>query len=389
VPARFYFYLSYGHTPRLRDDERADTDHWAARLFAELSAEVAMLVRADRRDPVGYFDDLAHPLADGRATLARVLSATDVFVALYSPGYFAKAWPLRELASFAGRFADRRTADRFLLPVLWVPWARWEREQERAAALRIGAGLPAYAEEGLQAMSRLAEFRDQYRTIVRRLATHIVTAAGDAPRPAPEAVVTDRPAPRGAGFTVDVLAPTRGDLPPGRAPAPYGTTPRAWNPYRGSQRYPVAEYVATVAERLGHPARVGDLPAGGAGVVLVDPWLAGTAAGRRHLAGLAGRLPSWATVLLIADEDDPEYAARGAHLHTAVTDTLVAAGVGRGRITLITDAGRLADRLPWIIDNACHAYRKNSPVFLPKGADSPLPRIAGEAGVAGGEGTND
>ncbi|MBL7257894.1 FxsC protein [Paractinoplanes lichenicola] len=385
---RYYFYLSYGHSVRLRPGDRPDTDHWAGQLFTELSAEVARLVGADRRTQVGYYDDLVQPLTDWKAALAGVLSSTDVFVALYSPGYFNKSWPLRERASFASRYADPQMADRFLLPVLWVPWPPWEHEAERAAALRLGAGVPEYADEGLQAMSRLALYKKQYRTIVRRLAYRIVTLAAEAPKPAPLAVAIDEvtaepTAPTEILFTVGVLAPQRAAVPAGRSPGSYGTAPRAWTPYRDLQHFPIAEYVANVAERLGQPARIVDRPgelgvlAQGAALVLIDPWVAATPDGLERLSGLASRIPEWATVLLVADRSDPEYAARGATLHATVADTLIAAGIARNRITLLRDADRLVERMPSIIDQACTAYRRTAPVFLPKGADSTLPRLTG------------
>lgn len=139
---RYYFYLSYGHSARLRADDRPDTDYWAGHLFSELSAEVARQVGADRRTPVGYYDDLVEPMTDWKTALAGVLSSSDVFVALYSPGYFNKSWPLRERASFASRYADPAMAERFLLPVLWVPWPSYEHEDEREAALRLARDIP-------------------------------------------------------------------------------------------------------------------------------------------------------------------------------------------------------------------------------------------------------
>jgi FxsC-like protein len=391
VTSRYYFYLSYGHSVRLRADDRPDTDHWAGRLFTDLSAEVARLAGVDPATPVGYYDDLVRPMSDWKAELTGVLSSTDVFVALYSPGYFNKSWPLRERASFTGRFGGEADAERFVLPVLWVPWPRWEREAERAAALRLGAGIPEYAEEGLQAMVRLAMYGGQYRTIVTRMAREIVTAAAAAPRPGREAVAIDEVEVEPTDstdiqFTVGVLAPSRAERPGGRAAAPYGPSPRSWNPYGGVQKFPIAEYVANVAERLGQPARIADRAADlvrlaeGAALVLIDPWLAGTAGGKERLRELAARLPDWATVLLVADHSDPQYAARGARLYESVAATLTAAGVAQSRITLIVDIGRLVDRLPSIIDNACTVYRKNAPVFLPKGADSVLPRISGGEG---------
>ncbi|MFC7274916.1 hypothetical protein ACFQS1_13045 [Paractinoplanes rhizophilus] len=321
----YSYYLSYGHAPRLRPEDRPDIDHWAGRLHDALTAELALA-----GVPGGYYDDLSAPLGDWRGTLKRALSVSDVFVALYSPGYFAKAWPLRELASFGTRFADPQAAARFVLPVLWVPWPRWERAAEREAALRLGAGISAYASEGLQALARLSMFRASYHAVVRRLAGRIVAASRTAPRPAPEAVVVDM-------FPDPVLTVT--DL---------------------SGNAAVAELAVNVAERLGYPARLAERPGPGAGLVLIsDP------------SALRTPPPEATTVLIVGDE-------RGARGAAELTDSLVAAGVARGRIAVVTDPARLADRLPSIIDSACHAHRRSAPVFPPKGADSSLPVIGGE-----------
>ncbi|WP_433384632.1 hypothetical protein ACQPZX_24135 [Actinoplanes sp. CA-142083] len=314
----YSYYLSYGHAPRLRHEDRPDIDHWAGILHTALTTEVAAL-----GVPGGYYDDLSAPLDDWRGSLKRALSVSDVFVALYSPGYFAKAWPLREMASFVGRFENPQAAARFVLPVLWVPWPRWERAEEREAALRLGAGVSAYASEGLQAMARLSMFRESYRAVVRRLADRIVAASRAAPRPAPEAVVVDS------------------------APDPVFTVTDL------TGNIATAELVVNVAERLGYPARITDRPGPGAGLVLVADGSA-----------LDTPLPESTSVLVV-----------GAG---TLTDRLMAAGVARRRIAVVTDPARLADRLPSIIDSACHAHRRSAPVFLPKGADSALPVIGGE-----------
>ena len=349
---RHHFYLSHDRSVRRRADDRPGPDGWAGRLFDDLAAEVARLAGAGPRTPVGCRDDLLPPQADRRTAVAEALSGTDVFVPLYSPGWFAKSWPRRERASFAGRYADPRMAERFQVPVLWVPWPPGRHDSERAAALRLGAGIPEYAEEGLFALCRLALYRRPYRSVVRRLAREIVVRAAEAPRPAPLAAPLDEVA-AGAGegadltLTVAVLVAPRS---PGRRAGP--------------QEMPAAEYVAGVAERLGQPARIAALPADpeaaagldhGAALVLIDPWPAATPDGRRRIAALAGRLPPWALVLLVAD---PYLAAPSARLTATVAADLAAAGVGHDRIVPLVDRRWLVDRMPALIDRACADYRE-------------------------------
>ena len=347
---RFHFYLSRDHSVRRRADDRPDPDQWAGRLFGDLSAEVARLAGAGPRAPVGCHDDLLSPAGDWRRAVADALSNADVFVPLYSSGWFAKSWPVRERASFAGRYADPRMAERFQVPVLWVPWPSGRHEAERQAALRLAAGIDEYAEEGLLALCRLALYRRQYRSVLRRLAREIVVRAAEAPRPAPLAAaldaVTAEPACPATGITLTVAV----------FAAPRSPWRRA-----GAPELPIAEYVAAVAERLGQPARIADRPdaaAGldrGAALVLIDPWPAATPAGRGRVAALAAGLPAWAIVLLVAEE---HLAAPSARLNAAVAADLAAAGVGHDRIVALTDRRRLTERMPALVDRACAAYRQ-------------------------------
>ncbi len=386
---RYHFYLSYAHSAPLGADAPPDTDHSVGVLFKDLSREVADLLGADRASPAGYYDDTVVPGAGWKATLGAVLGATDVFVALYSPGYFTKSWPRRERAAYMRRFggvhATGEQAAR-LLPVLWVPLLAWEHPEERAATLALGAGIPEYAENGLRALSRLAAYESQYRAVVRRLARRIVEIAGTVgPRPAGAVAIDDLPDDdvvlTGMPLTVVMLAPARHELPPGRAGAGYGQSPEAWQPYGAARRLPITGYTANIAERLGLPTRVVDARTGfgtlaeGPVLVLIDPWMAATPRGRETLSRVSQRLPEWATLVTVADRHDPQYAERGDALGAVVTDRLGRAGERRIRQILHVD--QLIRVMPSLIDEACRRYLKIAPVFLPKGAQPALPRIAG------------
>jgi FxsC-like protein len=389
---RYYFYLSYAHSAPLVADSLPDSDHWVGILFKDLSREVAAMVGARGGNPVGYFDDLVRPGADWKTELAGVLGATDVFVALYSPGYFNKSWPLQERESFRRRFDARAgdDADQRVLPVLWVPLHAHAHAAERAAALSLGAGIPEYAENGLRALCRLAAYQEQYRTILVRLARRIVEIAGSA-RPRPGGPVTidvpvDSAKQTDMSFAVAVLAPSRTDLPDDRSASPYGGTARSWQPYRDVQKFPIAEYAANVAERLGLPTRIVDWRsavralADSPTLVLIDPWIADTPGGTAALAALSADLPEWVTPLLVADRRDPQYAGRGTALIAEVADRLGAQG---RRVRRILNVEQLVRVMPSLINDTCRRYLKNAPVSLPKGSLRALPRIAP------GEGTDD
>jgi len=386
---RFHFYLSYAHSAPLGEDAPADTDHSVGVLFKDLSREVGGLLGADRASPAGYYDDTVRPGAEWKSTLGAVLGAADVFVALYSPGYFTKSWPRRERAAYMQRFGGvRATGEQAvrLLPALWVPLPAWEHPEERAATLALGAGIPEYAENGLRALCRLAAYESQYRRVVRRLAHRIVEIAGAVgPRPAGPVAIDDLPDEDvvlgGMPFTVVVLAPARHELPLGRAAAGYGQSPEAWQPYGAERRLPITGYTTNVAERLGLPTRVVDARTGfgtlaeGPVLVLIDPWMADTPRGRQTLSRVSERLPEWATLVAVADRHDSQYAERAAELGATVTDRLGRAGERRIRQILHVD--QLIRVMPSLIDEACRRYLKIAPVFLPKGAQPTLPRIVG------------
>lgn len=388
---RYYFYLSYAHSAPLVADALPDSDHWVGILFKDLSREVAALVGAPGGGPVGYFDDLVRPGADWKTALAGVLGATDVFVALYSPGYFNKAWPLQERESFRRRFgASGGDAEHRILPVLWVPLHAQAHAAERAAALSLGAGIPEYAENGLRALCRLAAYQEQYRTILVRLARRIVEIAGSG-RSWPGGPVTidvpvDSAQQTDMSFAVAVLAPSRAELPDDRSASTYGGTARSWQPFRDVQKFPIAEYTANVAERLGLPTRIVDWRsairslADRPTLVLIDPWIADTPGGTAALSALSADLPEWVTPLLVADRGDPQYAGRGTALTAEVADRLGAQG---RRVRRILNVEQLVRVMPSLINDTCRRFLKNAPVSLPKGSLRALPRINP------GEGTDD
>ena len=82
--------------------------------------------------------------------------------------------------------------------MLWIPFPPDVDFPELHAALELGHGVPAYAENGLRALRMLAGYRTQYEVILSRLAHRIVGLAGDNPlkrSPAPDGLLRSWPRP--------------------------------------------------------------------------------------------------------------------------------------------------------------------------------------------------
>lgn len=375
-----YFFLSYARSAPVGNGLPAGTDLWVRRFFDDLTGAVHDTARPGPGSDVGFIDELLRAGSDWNAILADALSAAEVFVALYSPGYFKKAWPLRERTSFQRRIqhlADGPERQRHLLPVLWSPLLSWEHSTEIEEALTIGAGVPDYADNGLRALCMLRSYHDEYRKIVERIAGHIVDVAahhpiGPSPAPAPEEVgeVTGAP----AQFVVAVLARTAADAPNGRARTVYGDEPRQWRPFAEPQALPLADYVATTAERLGLPARTATLstqPAAthdSAAVVLVDPWVAADDAGAAVVRTALAVLPPWAVCVVVVDRRDPHFTdgVTLAGLITAMAD-----GAITPRLIEARDLEHFLQAVPVLVTEARRRYLRLA------GTDSTQPRKRG------------
>jgi hypothetical protein len=263
-----YFFLSYAHSPPLAGTPDTPHDPWIRKFFADLDAVVRRRGSRGLSISPGFIDEAIPLGADWRASLLQALSSAEVFVPLYSPGYFAGSWPGREWACFEQRLIEAGVADpltRFT-PVLWIPLKPGENPRGLDKAMAIGAGDRAYAENGLRAMLRLAPYREAYLKIVERLAGAIVDLAEREtiqPSPAPDIETIRSPfsAPSAAVFAVVVAAP------PGSAMRPFPESPDLSLP----------EYVAMVAEQLDFAVSVAALDeateqlTNTPGIVLIDP----------------------------------------------------------------------------------------------------------------------
>lgn len=387
-----YFFLSYAHsvpyssaddqaTHQPADDrtphqppQRTDTDHWVSRFFGRLEQEVTRRATKISKQPVpadptqhaslGFFDGRVSPGADGRRVLAEALSVAHVFVPLYSPNYFSNGWALGERESFLARLAQLHPADaqRHVLPVLWSPFPPGHDRPELTEALELVTD-PEYAENGLRVLSRLRAYRARYDSILETLATRIVAVAENEPLPrSPATVPTSRPPTEenGTPLVVTVLA---------RA----GTV--RWRPYAGQHELPVAEYVASTAERLGLPTRIVDFaqardqatecPA----VVLIDGEL-----GEPDIQAAVSELPRWVVPMVIGTDG-----ARGTAAAERIAGSLQDAGFPQVRPPHKVD--EFERKAPLLVIEARKQFLRYGPVR--PGPATPRPSLrSGDASSA-------
>jgi len=317
---RSYFYLSYAHSPPLAGDLQEDPDEYVRQFFDDLTDAVSNHASPGSGLIPGFFDQDIPVGSDWKESLSRALGAAEVFVPLYSPGYFARSWPGREWACFHRRMelAGLKEPERRFAPVLWTPLSDQRELPDLRAALEVGASESEYEKSGLRALRRM--YRNSYYTVVDQLAERVVAVAERSPL-APSAVPdidemksAFRPEARLAKFAVAVAAPTQRTVPAGGDPGCYGDSSIKWRPFPG-QELSLAEYARQVAERLDFEVEFTSLDeacdpaAGRPGIVLVDPWFIADDHGR-GLLSVVRRLPPWVLPLLVLGSPDDMLAGR-------------------------------------------------------------------------------
>jgi hypothetical protein len=169
-----YFFLSFAGEND-RDDARVAT------FFDDLCDEVGVQAGAGRaRQSLGFLSITSLRLgADWSEEIASALGRCGMFVALCSPSYFASASCGVEWRAFQDRLAVYERANKkpapALLPVCWVPMTM----------PGVAAGIQytdrqlsePLARLGLRMLMLLDQHRDHYRTVVLRLAQHIVAVS--------------------------------------------------------------------------------------------------------------------------------------------------------------------------------------------------------------------
>lgn len=373
-----YFYLSYAQSPPLAGSTEAGPDLWVRAFFGDLTAAVRRHASPSSGLGPGFFDQEIPLGADWKASLTQALGAAQVFVPLYSPGYFARSWPGREWACFYQRMADAEVADplRRFAPVLWIPLLG-DGEPPPALPETTAAVGPVvgYADNGLRALLRLRLYRESYQRVVDKLAAHIVGLAEGAPlEPSPVPNIDQiasafRAEESVAVFAVTVAAPSRGVLSPGRDPDGYAEAGTSWRPYPRAQEVPLADYARTIAEQMDFAVLVGALEKPGdrlttmPGVILIDPWFAAQKRDRQVLRSCATDLPPWVVPLLVLPAaDDPETD----QLARVVRQILgTAAGsrndVGRRALDGVRSLADFAALMPILVAEAERQYLRHGP----------------------------
>jgi FxsC-like protein len=385
---RFYFFLSYAHSPPWSNDTGMEADFWVKAFFTDLCGRVRELADAGADLEAGFSNHLLRADPHWDVWTANALATAEVFVPLLEPGYLTRAWPMSQHDSFRRRLQASTSprAREHILPVLWGPWVEPPGPDvvpELDAAMRLCGDVPAYADHGLRTLCMVSSFRRQYRTVLRILAGRIVELAQDAPigpsRPPTQSMRVSQP--RGAtSFVVAVLAPNGTSLPPEREPAGYGASAEQWRPFTVQER-PVADVVADLAESFGvqtsvveyvaHHAEIRSRP----GVILIDPWIAASPIDLQLLASALEKLPPWVIPIVVIDQADPQYATAGANMIDVVAELLSRhAGV---RPRWLRGVHELAQLVPDVVNEATRKYVRHGQVVPPVGRSTPRPRITG------------
>jgi FxsC-like protein len=386
-----YFFLSYARSAPLAGDWQEDPDEHVRQFFDDLTDAVSSRASEDSRLIPGFFDQDLPVGSDWKESLNRALGAAEVFVPLYSPGYFSSSWPGREWACFHRRMelAGIKEPERRFAPVLWTPLWNQHKFPGIRAALEIGASEAEYEKSGLRVLRKL--YRNSYDAVVDQLAKRVVALAER--HPLAPSIVPDidemksrfRPEAPLAVFAVAVAAPTSDAAPVGSDPRSYGDTSARWHPFPG-QELSLAEHAKQVAERLDFEVKFTSLDeacdraAGRPGLILIDPWFIAADEGQ-GLRSALGKLPPWVLPLLVYSSPRD---TRAGLLAAQVKDMLRAAGV------LPAESSRRASRsasslegfvavVPVLVAEAERRFLRQVSVPAPSVQPGARPRLSGAA----------
>jgi hypothetical protein len=387
VPAR-YFFLSYAHTPPASDAPAREPEHWVNVFFADLTEQVRRRADPTKRLRPGFCEAALPPGTDSNAAMTEALAGAQVFVPLLSPHYFSKSWPQRELQSFRRRLTalDDVRQRRRVVPVLWISLPSWRHDDDVKRATMLGAEVPNYGVDGLQALLRLSSDHGNYHEIVNRVAERIVEVAeGELlPSARPPVLITDLTAkePTEAPLVVKTLAPgaVTGDVEP------------EWRPFGDAQSVSPAAAVVNVAERFSLNAHVeqagkrGGLQYQYPTVLLIDPRVVGTPDGETALRQAVRHAPQWVTPLVLTDRRASAAAGGLDDLVELTRSILPARGDNRARWAF--DLNEFTALTPEIVAAAYRHYLQRNVVVKEPGDTDNSGRTA-TPGPSRGEKTDD
>jgi FxsC-like protein len=388
--SRPLFFLSYAHVSGASDEP--DLYYRVRDFYRDLCNELAL---ADPGSPrlSGFMDDELVPGAKWAHRLVSELAACNVFIPLYSPGYFASNACGREWAIFQSRQTAHAALTgrphKAIVPVLWKP-VRTEDLPAVAAPIQTQRLPGGYSERGLYELIRRG--RDhEYAVVVRELAARIGEAARTSALPRgpmvdfgsvqpafPEAESTrlaEHP------LRITVAAPVLDNLPPGRDPEFYGRRPQDWRPFHPDSAVPLAVRAADFARRLGYtpiitalsnkspepePAVPDDVP----GLLLIDPWVAGEGCDLADLAAVDRRRKSRVRAVIPWSATDPQTTRNAPVLRARLRAALPQSFSGQDRADsdILGSLGEFSSYVARVIGRAARDHRVKD-LSLPNTAD--------------------
>ncbi|MGW6742047.1 FxsC protein [Streptomyces sp. NPDC055025] len=401
---RPYFFLSYAHTPR-DGAGGPDPDMWVERLFRDLSAHVMAMTDLPAGAQAGFIDREMRSGEGWSERLAEVLATCRVFVPLFSPRYFASEMCGKEWFAFAQRViyeqAKSNRVAEAIVPALWVPVPprQLPGPAERLQFNHRDFG-DRYVTDGLYGLIKLRIFAEEYERAVYELAKRIVSVA-DTAAVGPGRPVDYRNAPSAFGTSggprpmqVTVAAPTRHDLPAGRASHYYGGMAQDWNPYHPDSVRPLAYVTRDLVRSLNYQADIlsfdeVSVPQEGKQsptrpeILLVDRWALRDEEQRERLAAFDAEHRPWVSVVVPWNRDDRQSRAEEAELAERLEQTMPRK-MGQGRAACraaakgVPSMEAFGQILPQVVESAAQQYLRHAAVYPPAGGShTERPRLRG------------
>ncbi|NUL26639.1 TIR domain-containing protein [Streptomyces lunaelactis] len=399
---RPYFFLSYAHTPRYGTGG-PDPDMWVERLFRDLSGHVMAMTDLPAGAPAGFMDREIRSGGGWSERLGEVLGSCRAFVPPFSPRYFASEICGKEWYAFAQRAiyhqAKSNRPAEAIVPVLWVPMPP---EQLPGPAERLQFNHRAfgdrYVTDGLYGLIKLRIFAEEYERAVYELAKRIVSVA-DTARLAPGNPVDYLQAPSAFGrpsggarpMQVTVVAPTRHDLPDGRASDYYGTQPQDWNPYYPDSARPLAYVAQDLMRSLNYQATVSSFdhesrsdlsqPPTQPEILLVDRWALEDEECRARLAAFDAQPQPWVSVVVPWNRDDPQSRVAEPELMQKLERTMPhqmrqGRAADRAAARGVPSMEAFGQILPLVVESVAQEYLRHARAF-PPAPELRQPRLQG------------